>query len=655
MWAELLRTLCEQCRTPAGEPGLPCLYSPDLLAQVRSVLAAHRGYTVTDCPHGLVAAVLSLSGRLELSVPDTSGTIFRVPRQDGGMAHVMHSAFRQVAQDPLNYFSWNIPMLELAPYPFHSGMLRSSRINSAKDAGYYQTFLSFVSAALSRAGITHVLLPGDLSVGFWTQNELEPRSSLFSFFIPFEATAELEELLRGLIGELQAAFSGAWRLAKRTPGGLWQLGEEPFRVSPKDGLAYRVFCSQCIYVSFYFYLRDGLQSLLPLALWTPCLLPVRRVFPAQLRDLGHGTSVPFAADRVWLHRAQRPPVVWSPDRPDGEGVLGESCRSVRSRLLSTERAHSGSAAETLPAYPAPLTDEFDLSPGVHPGMDLFDLMRQREDSEAAGLHRYSDKVRFKTRLMREGIPVPKIFHMSNESPDVLELLKGLGTSRFVAKPTHLAATSFVYVMRDGVNLVNGRSTSLDEVEEGLRASWEDRHVDDWATESTPPGVIVEELVEPPERDGQQGSTPDELKCQTFFGEMFYCEWVFVRNMTTGRDGAQHFLGAHLHGDRARPTMSHGAFGIPNFESKGYIFKDRSCFGCTERVPLAAEEWLRLVEIVERVAAGTDHIRIDVFVTPGGKPVVNEANISFLKISKLPSNLVEEMRRRWLEGYRATYT
>jgi len=35
--------------------------------------------------------------------------------------------------------------------------------------------------------------------------------------------------------------------------------------------------------------------------------------------------------------------------------------------------------------------------------------------------------------------------------------------------------------------------------------------------------------------------------------------------------------------------------------------------------------------------------------------VNEANISFLKISKLPSNLVEEMRRRWLEGYRATYT
>ena len=48
------------------------------------------------------------------------------------------------------------------------------------------------------------------------------------------------------------------------------------------------------------------------------------------------------------------------------------------------------------------------------------------------------------------------------------------------------------------------------------------------------------------------------------------------------------------------------------------------------------------------------IRIDVFVTPEGKALVNEANISFLKISLFPPTLVEEMRRRWLEGYQALH-
>lgn len=659
-WAELLRVLCSRCQTPRGEHGLPCLYDQTLLGLVRSVLTASRDRSrKIPCPHGFVAAILSLSGRTDLSLPDVSPAVFRTWRQDGSEAYVLHCAFRQVAQDPRNYISLNIPMLDLAPYPFHSGMLRSARINAPKDADYYRAFLGLVSTALSRAGVAHVLLPGDLSVGHWTLDELQPRGSLYSFFVSYAARPQLEELLAGLLDELHTAFAGAWRLAKPMPGGLWQVGEEPFRFAPEESLAYRVFCSQCLYASFYFYLREGLGPLLPLAPWTPCLIPSHRVFPARTRDLGDSLSAPFAFDIAWLHRSQRPPVVWTPEGPSGLGVRGESCRSARDRLLQKEfhRQERTSSSDTLllPSWPAPLTPEFDLSSGVHPEMGLYDLMRLREDSEAAGLHRYSDKVRFKTRLLQEGVPVPKILYMSNESPQIGHVLQNLGTTRFVAKPTHLAATSFVYVMRDGVNLVNGQTTSLAEVEAGLAEAWHDRHVDDWATESTTPGVIVEELVEPPARDGQPGSTPDELKCQTFFGEMLYCEWVFVRNMTTGEDGSEHFMGAHLAGDRAQPSMGHKACGIPNFESKGYIFKDRSCFGCAEQVPLSTDAWQRLVEIVEKVAVGTDHIRIDIFVTPSGEPVVNEANISFLKISKLPSVLVEEMRRRWLEGYRAFYS
>lgn len=72
-------------------------------------------------------------------------------------------------------------------------------------------------------------------------------------------------------------------------------------------------------------------------------------------------------------------------------------------------------------------------------------------------------------------------------------------------------------MKDGVNLVDWRKTSLEEIEMGLKEAWTDRrgpsrsdfhriqpaieltrlkplksrHLDDWATESTSPGVIIE--------------------------------------------------------------------------------------------------------------------------------------------------------------------
>lgn len=56
-------------------------------------------------------------------------------------------------------------------------------------------------------------------------------------------------------------------------GGLWQVGEEPFRFSPRSGMDFRVFCSTCatwlddpalhctsfdaqVYISLYFYVKD---------------------------------------------------------------------------------------------------------------------------------------------------------------------------------------------------------------------------------------------------------------------------------------------------------------------------------------------------------------------------------------------------------------
>lgn len=652
VWAGLLTALCERC-TPQHPHGLPCLYDEPLLLALEALFEAHRDRTrQPDCPHGLLAAILSLGGRMSHVPADTHEKLWRVAGQP---VDVVNVCFRQVLEDLNNRFEFNVPMIDLSPFPFHMGALRSARSNVRADEAYHEAFLGAVSRLLAHHGVLHVLLPGNGPVESLASENT--RSGESSFFVPHETQDAITELLELFPQELEAEFGGIWRFVK-VSAGLWQVGEEPYRFSPRAGVAYEVFCKQCEYVSIYFYARPSRLSLLPLASWSPCVIPLGRVFPTDLRHMG-GVAVPVAADTSWLRMAQRPPFLWTPDSPVAfSGVPPQpeiiNCREAW-RLVEALWRPSAAAGEVMRPPPT-LTPEFDLSAGVHPGMSLFDLMRQREDSEREGLHSFSDKMLFKTRLLREGIPVPKIYFMSNTLPNDLEdILSNLGTERFVAKPTHLAATSFVYAMRDGINIVNGQPTSFKEVAEGLAEAWQDRHLDDWATESTAPGLIVEELIEPCSASRPRASTPDELKCQTFFGEMFFCEWVYVKNMTTGDDGAQAFQGAHEMGDRAQPTLGHRTYGIPNFQTRGIVFRDRSCYDCEEMLPLSAERWEELIKIVEHVAEGTDHIRIDVFITPDGRIVVNEANISFLKISKWPQILVEEMRRRWLDGYRRLHS
>ena len=60
-----------------------------------------------------------------------------------------------------------------------------------------------------------------------------------------------------------------------------------------------------------------------------------------------------------------------------------------------------------------------------------------------------------------------------------------------------------------MNLVNERSTALADVAAVLLDALHDRHVDDWATVSTPPGVIIEELIEGAV-GGDGPTTPNEL-------------------------------------------------------------------------------------------------------------------------------------------------
>ncbi|CAJ1346597.1 unnamed protein product [Effrenium voratum] len=602
--SQLLHLLCSSCTAQ----GLPCWFSADLVHHISIELKALRSSRMsrTGCGHAQLAALLALNGQSG-TAPQTDPQIYRVYHDDRPIL-VMHSTFKRVAGDADNLFALNIPMMRLSPFPFHTGMLRSARIGVESPSDLYQDALSIVSQSLERHGIGHVILPGDAAAG------LPRHSALQSIFLEVLDKPLEEHLKTSLEANLQRELQGPWRLVKVTPG-LWQIGEEPYRFSPRADVAFRTFCQECVYISLYFYLKEP-GFVLPLAPWVPCRLPWHRLFPVK-RQAG----LPMAADNSWLRLMQRGP------------PLLHRC-SQSARRVSMEELEE---PDLLP--------DFDISDGVHAEMGLYDLMRQREDSEQSGLHRFSDKIQFKTWMLEEGIPIPKIFHLSSESPEVLSVLQTIPGQQYVVKPTHLAATSYVYVMKDGKNLVSNQEVAMEEIESGLRQAWNDRHLDDWATESTRPGVIVEELVEADNRLG----TPDEMKCQTFWGKLLFCEWTYVKNMSSGSEGRAHFDDANLHGDRAQAAMGHKACGIPNFASLGYIFRDGSCLDCAEPVPLSNQVWRQLVQTVEHIARGTDHIRIDIFVA-GGRFLVNEANISFLKISKFPAELIEEMRSRWLEGY-----
>ncbi|CAE7490716.1 rnhA [Symbiodinium microadriaticum] len=617
----LLQALCSHCAT-----NLPCTYSEGLLQLLsRAVEAAPKQPRSADspqrppCGHALLAALLALNGRRSTAAVRTDPELYRMGTPP---KLVMHSTFKRVAQDPEKMFVFNVPLMDLSPFPFHTSPLRSARSDRPK--GLYQDAIKAVSQSLERRGIGHVIVPGDASMMSSTAD------GVWSIFLP--ALSVLQAHLKDWIeADLNRELLGHWRLVHVSPG-LWQIGEEPYRFSPRTGVAFRAFCPDCVYVSLYLYVQEEVgQSVFPLSYWVPCRLGLARLFPLQRKE-----ELPLAADPAWLRRA-------------ASVTTNAGCKAERTRLIGLlPRVVPWPLGEDLwEDLDAAVMPAFDLEDGTHSDLGLFDLMRQREDSESPGLRRFSDKVLFKTWMLQEAIPIAEIFHMSNESPDVLAALGSLKTQRFVAKPTHLAATSYVYVMKDGINLVNGQSLSHEEINSGLREAWNERHVDDWATESTRPGVLIEELVESSER---QGRTPDELKCQTFWGKLFFCEWTFVQNMSSGDEGSARFDDAHQQGDRAQPALGHQACGIPNFASNGYIFRDGSCLDCVAAPPLTGEAWKRMVSTIETIARGSDHIRIDVFVPGGGRFLVNEANISFLKISQFPAELVEEMRKRWLEGY-----
>eukprot|EP00928_Gymnodinium_smaydae_P029514 TRINITY_DN22208_c0_g1_i1.p1 TRINITY_DN22208_c0_g1~~TRINITY_DN22208_c0_g1_i1.p1 ORF type:complete len:649 (-),score=104.71 TRINITY_DN22208_c0_g1_i1:824-2629(-) len=419
VWRKLLQALCLRCQHQHRN-GLPCVHDKPLVDVLDVLFEAHRDRNAkTECPHGLMAAVLALNSRSSIVPAEVEEKTWKVRGYQGAPVEVLHICVRQILQDLRNRLEVNVPIMELAPFPFHTGALRSARLNVRAETEYYQSFLRVVSQHLSRHGVQHVFVPGDSASGSTLHDAHYPEGGPLSLFIPYDLKSDVAEVMPSLVEELEREFNGLWRFLRRSAA-LWQVGEEPYRFSPSAGVSFRVFCKECVHVSMYFYekvIEGSQRSLLPLAHFEPCMIPLVRVFPVRyVSSVARGAEektlsraprsdrLPLAADAAWIRRAARTPPRLVPEdavtpwRQAAGG--GASCRAalratVAQRLAREGDADAGPIERLRP--PPDLTHEFDLSPGVYDGLGLFDLMRQREDSEREGLRRCSSRPGFFAR------------------------------------------------------------------------------------------------------------------------------------------------------------------------------------------------------------------------------------------------------------------
>jgi len=143
--------------------------------------------------------------------------------------------------------------------------------------------------------------------------------------------------------------------------------------------------------------------------------------------------------------------------------------ACREQLLSIPESKGLAVTEGEgPWFPAIMSD-FDISIELPQEMssklDPSEIKMVRQLSERPELSRFTDKIRMKFWCRARGFEIPDIYHFPNIDP--VAPFEVLSKPVFVAKPSHLADTSYVYVMRNGIDLVTGNVISVEDILAGL--------------------------------------------------------------------------------------------------------------------------------------------------------------------------------------------
>eukprot|EP00931_Biecheleriopsis_adriatica_P118259 TRINITY_DN93704_c0_g1_i1.p1 TRINITY_DN93704_c0_g1~~TRINITY_DN93704_c0_g1_i1.p1 ORF type:complete len:799 (+),score=137.81 TRINITY_DN93704_c0_g1_i1:35-2431(+) len=284
------------------------------------------------------------------------------------------------------------------------------------------------------------------------------------------------------------------------------------------------------------------------------------------------------------------------------------------------------AAVRAPLGPGPfykVLEALDISALVDRSTSYEELLTLRQRLEHPDLGLFEDKIRLRQELLpAAGVLSTPSIHLSNTDFDIARFLHGRRS--FVVKPSHMSESQNVFVVQDGINLLQrawgypNPVSSIEDIQAAVNEFTKQTALD-WecrALVSSKPGVVVEELVLAQDQQGMH--LVDEYK--------FYVSWGLV-----------------MFGENV--PFSSGS--VMEISRSGEILTTKmSC------PPFCvAPCYSRMVEVAERVAkhARTDYLRVDLLVS-GRCEDVFVSEVELFPASDFSQALKDTIAERWRRGY-----
>jgi len=270
--------------------------------------------------------------------------------------------------------------------------------------------------------------------------------------------------------------------------------------------------------------------------------------------------------------------------------------------------HKPNIREDLATYVNSLLPEFDYALEFRKVQKYYPILFMRRTRKHARLTQWMNKIWIGEYLKKLGVPILERYYMSYADAPPAELLDTY--SRYVAKPAHMSEGDSVYVVANGRDIKSGQAVDSQIVSNKLAEAMSLKTVswDTWGTRNSTPGVVVEAMSA--NSDGCYSSMPDEIKIYCVWGKVYFGVW------------------------RRHTEYQHGGFLYRDSPNPALLANDHTW-------------WNTMIEVAEHVAAGTDFLRVDMFVN-GGRPVVSEVEI--MPATPVPRTLQAEIEMMLNRGY-----
>ena len=231
-----------------------------------------------------------------------------------------------------------------------------------------------------------------------------------------------------------------------------------------------------------------------------------------------------------------------------------------------------------------LKEEFNICSLWHEGMTWKEFLKIRNELSREGLIKYVDKIEQQNLAKEAGLEVPKTYIASREKVPVVGLLSTLPS--YVAKMTHLSLSKAIVIVKNGIDIINNRPMRPSSTQKHLFECFDEskpRPVESWALHHVKPGFMIQEYV----------ANRNEANIQTVWGKAIVGDW---------RGGEPN----------ASLTPVFGQFDRAGTTIKGNV--------------KAPQWWSKAIAAAEKMAKGTDALRVDFLIKEDGQLLLSELEI-----------------------------